>query len=262
MQKAGSHANEFLSNIGYATIEEATWECPDCGIVAPKQLTFNGRYSRTKKCRCMLAEEQRQVDEEQRKEQERRCYSSWLSVSPDTKALYDSSLTQRTFMNFPATTTEQQNALIAAQLFAAELQGNFTLCGKTGTGKTHLLAAIANEVRQRGISCRFTTSTRFFLALQKAMANDEDYTLIIDRAIKTPLLIIDDVDKAKVSDFRGETYFEIIDSRINRGLPTAISTNRVEDLEQFVGSAVASRLAIGRIAVAMNGADYRVSKEE
>jgi DNA replication protein DnaC len=70
--------------------------------------------------------------------------------------------------------------------------------------------------------------------------------------------VIDDVEKAKHSEFTEEVYFEIVDERTKAGRPIAISTNRLGDLEQYVGGAVCSRLSIGQIAVEMMGADYRL----
>jgi hypothetical protein len=75
----------------------------------------------------------------------------------------------------------------------------------------------------------------------------------------TLLLDFDDVDKAKRTDFREEVYFNIIDKRVICGRPIAISTNRLNELDQFIGGACVSRLSIGQIALEMVGADYRLT---
>jgi DNA replication protein len=103
----------------------------------------------------------------------------------------------------------------------------------------------------------FTTAPELFAAIQQYIACNDDYYKLVERAARTQLLVIDDIDKAKHTDFREEIYFAIIDKRVNRGLPTAISTNRLDELANFVGGAVASRFQVGQIAIAMNGADYR-----
>ena len=53
--------------------------------------------------------------------------------------------------------------------------------------------------------------------------------------------MIDDIDKAKHNDFREEIYFSSIDARTNAELPTAISTNRIDDIADYVGGVVCSR---------------------
>jgi DNA replication protein DnaC len=79
--------------------------------------------------------------------------------------------------------------------------------------------------------------------------------------MKTNLLVIYDLDKAKHSEFREEIYFEIIDERVKAGRPIAISTNRLDAIEDYVGGAVCSRLKIGQIPVEMRGVDYRENME-
>ena len=49
---------------------------------------------------------------------------------------------------------------------------------------------------------------------------------------------------------------------MNAELPTAISTNRIDELADDVGSAVCSRLKVGQIAVEMRGADDREEMEQ
>lgn len=165
-------------------------------------------------------------------------------------------LTEKTFANFD--TSRQPQALEMVQVFADTLTGSCILHGAFGTGKTHLLAGLCNDLLSRQIACLFTTAPNLFAAIQSYIANSEDYSHLIDKAIRAPLLIIDDVDKAKRSDFREEIYFEIIDARVNAHRPIALSTNRLSELDQFMGGACVSRLAIGQIAIEMTGTDYRM----
>jgi len=159
------------------------------------------------------------------------------------------------FENFDA--TRQQTAYNAARMFVEMPLGTFILYGPYGTGKTHLLAAICNALLERHIACRFATAPNLFGAIGGYVNHREDYSTLIAQAIATPLLVIDDVDKARWSEFREEIYFDILDGRAKRKLPTALSTNRLEELDTFVGGACQSRLSIGQIAIEMSGKDYR-----
>lgn len=75
----------------------------------------------------------------------------------------------------------------------------------------------------------------------------------------TPLLILDDVDKLKPSEFRGATLHQIIHQRLNAGRPLAVSSNCMpHELDRVIGEAARSRLMMGLIPVQMSGEDYRL----
>lgn len=236
--------------------QEATWECSTCGTIEPHCFDVEGikHYGRRQLCPCQEKEKERQEKEQQRRE--------WVEVQ--TKHTYswlgsqwsDVSLREKTFNNFDA--KRQPEAYEMAQLYAANPSGNLVLYGTFGTGKTHLLAAICNEALVRhGRTSLFVTAPDLFAAMLQKIANSTDYYEVADKAAKVPIFIIDDIDKSKWSEFKEDIYFYIIDKRIKRGLPTAISTNKLDELSKFVGGAVASRLKIGQIPVEMIGADYR-----
>lgn len=163
-------------------------------------------------------------------------------------------LREKTFSNFDA--SKQPQAYQITRDFLDIMQGTFILHGTYGTGKTHLLAALCNQLIDNGVSARFTTAPKLFAAIQKGI-NQDGYEQIILRAIGTPLLIIDDIDKAHATEFRQEIYFDILDERVKHNRPTAISTNRLDDLGEIIGGASMSRLKIGQIALKMIGEDYR-----
>lgn len=236
---------------------EATKICDACkATVEPKQMLIGEeiRYS-PRICPCRVAEEKRLEQEKVRAEileaQSRHTYS-WLGSKWSM-----ASMRQKTFDNFQA--DRQPEGYEAARLFADDPFGCLTLHGTFGTGKTHLLSAVCNKSLYNAKPCYslFTTAPMLFGAIQERIGHNEDYFPIIDRAIQTPLLVIDDVDKAKWTEFREEIYFSIVDRRVQAGRPIAISTNRLSDLADFVGGAVCSRLKIGQIDVEMAGADYR-----
>lgn len=240
---------------GFATPQEATWTCEKCGEVQPRYLSAIDRYMRAM-CVCQRAEIERQRAEEEmqkkRAEAEARIRYTygWLG-----SRWSDEALAQKSFTNFEV--LRQIKAYEATLAFADIMEGCLILYGSYGTGKTHLLAALCQEMTKRGRSCRFTTAPKLFSAIQFCIGRNEEYTHLIQKAIEAPFLVLDDVDKAKWTEFREEVYFEIIDSRVNAGRPLALSTNRLDDLESYVGGACASRLSIGRIAIEMVGDDYR-----
>jgi DNA replication protein DnaC len=235
--------------------EEVTWECPTCGVQEPRSYTWKKvTYYSYRKCPCQIAEEDR-VEKERRRQEQFERYAdytyNWLG-----SRWSEAPLRKKTFENFRA--EQQPDAYDMARDFTVDPCGTFILHGSYGTGKTHLLAAICNEMLfKHDRRSLFTTSTKLFAAIQQKIGNHEDYYALIEQAVKTPLLILDDVDKAKWSEFREEIYFAVVDERVKRELPIALSTNRLEELDKFVGGAVCSRLKIGQVAIAMVGKDYR-----
>lgn len=237
----------------------ATWTCPECGTIKPFRLTFGGstRYTR-RLCAC---QEKAKQDRDQAilKAEQQRVYLETQAVHMYTwmgRRWSDPSLREKTFETFNA--SRQPGAFEAARLFVEDMSGTLVLFGGFGTGKTHLLASIGNAaLQQRNIAGRFTSAPLLFRAIQARMQEDQGYDDLIEKAIKTPLLMIDDIDKAPHSPFRESTYFTIIDERVKAGRPNAISTNRLNELSDYVGGAVCSRLKIGQMPVAMIGEDYR-----
>jgi DNA replication protein DnaC len=172
---------------------------------------------------------------------------SWLGV--------ETTLAEKTFMNFDE--RRQPRAFSVVRRFVDDPRGTLVLHGPPGTGKTHLLAALVNALHDRGTGCLFVSSTELFDVIQDRIADHKPYRELTLRAMKTPLLVLDDIDKPKHTEFREELYFAIINARVNRNLPTALSTNRLAELQTYVGEAVVSRFTVGQIAVAMVGNDYR-----
>jgi DNA replication protein DnaC len=155
----------------------------------------------------------------------------------------------------------QPEAYELAQAFAARPKGTLALYGSFGTGKTHLLAAIANAVTATGRTCRFASVVSLFDALQERIEQKRDYHELVRQAIGTPLLVLDDLDKLKPSEFREETLYKLLNGRSTAGLPLALSANRAPDeLVRWIGEASRSRLMAGLIPVPMYGPDYRLEE--
>jgi DNA replication protein DnaC len=237
--------------------EEKTWTCPTCGVMPPFILG-NGWYAR-RHCACeRQAEAARQAQGVPRtlaqalaQAQLKQTYS-WLG-----KQWTETAMENKTFDTFDR--ARQSHAYEQARVFAMHPRGILALYGSYGLGKTHLLAAIANARTVAGEVSLFVSATTLFDAIQDRIAHEQDYHHLIRRALTTPLLLLDDLDKPKPSEFRQEMYYQIIDGRTRASLPLAISCNGTPaDLERFVGGATRSRLMMGIIPVSMSGMDYRL----
>jgi DNA replication protein DnaC len=98
-----------------------------------------------------------------------------------------------------------------------------------------------------------------FDAIGERIGQGEDYHDLLRRAIQAPLLLLDDLDKLKPSEFREESLYKILNGRSSAGLPLALSSNNAPDeLVRWIGGAGCSRLMAGLIPVPMFGSDYRL----
>ena len=243
-----------ISRRGTETREEALYTCPTCGPVEPYHVRLTGRYLR-QPCACQIAEQQRRYAAELKLARLRdlaRFSYDWLGDGRD-----DLPLVEKTFENFQE--YRQPEAYALARAFCENMEGRtLVLHGPCGTGKTHLLAAICNELRLQNKLSRFCMAPNLHKAIQECYRLDKDTGPIFRNAIKTPLLLIDDVGASKWTETREETYEMIIEARTKHGLPIALSTNHLDKLAEFVGERACSRLSIGQIAVEMTGADFRM----
>ena len=242
-----------IATIGSENRPEEPWECPQCGVIQPIRLP-TGRYIR-RSCECERAARRQLLLREQRKAwmtQQATDTFHWLTGAHNS----DMPLVEKTFENFQA--ERQPEAFQTAREFAFDPQGVLVLYGSYGTGKTHLLAAICNELRLREVASRFVMAPKLHRAIADCYQHNEDTGPIMRKAIMTPLLVIDDVGASKWTETRQETYEMIIEERTKHNRPIALSTNHLDKLADFVGGRACSRLSIGQIAVEMTGPDFRM----
>jgi DNA replication protein DnaC len=232
---------------------EKTWRCPACGVVPPIAFA-DGWYAR-RPCACERAA--REAEQTRQLAAELAQARTYLTYTWVGRAWAEPGLAAKTFSSFQQ--NRQPLAFGLAQTFAANPTGSLVFYGSFGTGKTHLLAAIANAVTTAGQVCRFASVVSLFDAIGERLGQREDYHDLLRRAIQIPLLLLDDLDKLKPSEFREETLYKILNGRHTAGLPLALSTNCAPDeLTHWIGGAGCSRLMAGLIPVPMYGPDYRL----
>ena len=119
-------------------------------------------------------------------------------------------------------------AFEAAQRFAETPRGWLLFSGGYGVGKTHLAAAIGNEVIRRGGEALFILAPDLLDHLRATFApnSPETYDELFDRLKNTPLLILDDLGAESATPWAQEKLFQLLNHRYLRRLPTVITTNR------------------------------------
>jgi DNA replication protein DnaC len=104
----------------------------------------------------------------------------------------------------------------AASVFAQTFTGLLSICGGYGNGKTTLLKAIANAALDRGVEVRYMTMKDVMdyarEAFDSQQAGDTDAGRIT-RLAKTRLLVIDEMDKARYTEYAREVQTHLFDVR-------------------------------------------------
>lgn len=129
-----------------------------------------------------------------------------------------------------------------AMEFASANTGWFYICGKPGTGKTHICTAICGELIKRGLETRYTVWRDEAVKL-KAMITDTDYDAEILKLKKVPVLYVDDFLKGNASPADIALAFEILNARYNDSRKrTIISSELTIDQVCSIDMAVGSRI--------------------
>lgn len=144
-----------------------------------------------------------------------------------------------TFATFSADShlrSERENLKKAkrrAQTWAKAPKGWFCLLGGYGAGKTHLAAAIAQELAEREYDVTLTTCADLLDHLRLAFDphSNEHFDKRFNKIAAAPILILDDLSLASATPWAAEKLFQIIDYRFIRELPTVITSAQLPIVE-------------------------------
>lgn len=120
------------------------------------------------------------------------------------------------------------------------------MSGQTGVGKTHLSLSIAKEVLSKGFNVIYGSSQDLLRNVEREhFGKSGDDTDALGSLLGCDLLIMDDLGTEFESSFYNSVIYNIINSRLNKGLPTIISTNlNLSELESRYSDRVVSRLMV------------------
>ncbi len=130
--------------------------------------------------------------------------------------------------------------------------------GRTGLGKTHLSLAIANEVIKKGYNVVYGSVITFLNKLEREKFGRADTFETEDILIGADLLILDDLGAEFSTPVAISSLYDIINSRIARGVPTIISSNlSFDELKSRYPESVVSRIIGTYVPVMFVGDDIR-----
>lgn len=141
---------------------------------------------------------------------------------------------------------------------------NILMFGKTGLGKTHLSLSIANEVLKKGFNVLYDSSLNYLRKIEKEhFGRDTSGTDTLEMLLSSDLLILDDLGSEFDTPFYISTMYNIINTRLNKGLPTVISTNlNHEGIQRKYDDRIVSRLLTTYDCLEFVGIDIRFIKRK
>ncbi|MGN0552204.1 MAG: ATP-binding protein [Oscillospiraceae bacterium] len=155
--------------------------------------------------------------------------------------------------------------------FCKEYADNFSLTsesllmyGKTGVGKTHLSLSIAKTAAEKGFNAAYGSIVNLLSIIERehfGKVSEEENMDTINLLINADLLVLDDLGSEFSSQFYESVTYNIINSRINLGLPTIISTNlSAAELQKKYNERIISRIFGEFSTLCLVGEDIRQIK--
>lgn len=156
-------------------------------------------------------------------------------------------------------------ALRYAEGFSGLGWGNLLLMGGTGLGKTHICSAMARVIIEKGFDVYYTGAQGMLSDFERerfgnsssGAAGGEDSS----KYFECDLLIIDDLGTEIVNQFTVACLFNVINTRLSRGLATIINTNLTpSEMKARYSDRIVSRLLGEYRTLRFVGRDVRAQK--
>lgn len=137
---------------------------------------------------------------------------------------------------------------------------NIFISGKTGLGKTHLSLAIAERLLEQGWDVLYDSAINYLSRIESEhFGRSDGDTLSV--LMNADLLILDDLGSEYDKAFYTSTIYNIINTRLNKSLPTIISTNLTPaEIEPRYEARIVSRLLTMYDYLKFTGKDIRSIK--
>ena len=230
-----------------ADYSEPQYECEDCGDTG---------YVGIRMCTCM-----------RRRLVEAGMEASGLSGLMRTQSFenfsldyYSANAQEHQIMRHNLSTVRQY----AENFTMRPAPGSLLFLGGTGLGKTHLSTAIARCVIERGYDVYYNSALGMFSDFEyMRFGNSVASTQEVDtsRYTECDLLILDDLGTETVNQFTISCLYHVVNTRLNLGKPTIISSNFTSsELKKIYNERLSSRFQGEYCVFPFYGVDIRKQK--
>lgn len=123
----------------------------------------------------------------------------------------------------------------AAQRYSHDPMGWLVISGPSGTGKTHIAAAIANRLVDEGRPVKFVSIPDLLDHMRSTLDRDsddvggDDFEGLFSHIIEAPMLVLDDLGVQSPTRWAEEKIDQVLSHRYARRLPTVLTTSLAID---------------------------------
>jgi DNA replication protein DnaC len=141
---------------------------------------------------------------------------------------------------------------------------NVIITGPTGVGKTYLACALAHKACREGLGAFYVRSPKLYYTLSIARA-DGSYARTLAKLTKVPVLILDDLGLATLTDPERRDLLEVIEDRHGSASTIITSQLPVEHWHEVIGDptiadALLDRLVHNAHRITLKGESMRKKK--
>ena len=236
----------------YLEIKYTCTKCNDTGVIEDydeeRQVSYGSRY-----CECYI-----DILKSSAVNELTRSTPLELSSFDD----FDLDYYPKTLVNGESPYNEMASVFNSCKKYAENFDTDSTslyFYGRTGLGKTHLSLAIANEAIKKGYKVIYGSVINFLNKMEKEKFNRTESLLDTEEMlVDADLLILDDLGAEFSTAYTVSALYNIINSRVARGVPTIISSNLdLEELKSRYPESIASRIIGTYATVQFIGKDVR-----
>lgn len=212
-------------------VEERTYKCPKCKDLGAIIETDENGYTVATFCEC---------------------YYNQNAAKAKEKNGVAELFKHKTLKNFKANSEDQKLAKKQAKRYIENFKDEALLIsGHSGTGKTHLAVATANELEEKGVEIMFIDYPQMIQQLEEMKPGSFEQNMELGKIENAELLIIDDLFKVGyrewdgklfLKDFHKRMVYSIINYRYNNRKPTIVTTELPLDKLLFIDEAIGGRI--------------------
>ncbi len=192
------------------------------------------------------------------------CYSSLIGEMPLERSTFDNFNLDYydSAKNSQGVSPKKQMTAVfkTCKKFADDFpkSANLILTGGCGLGKTHLSLAIANEIIAKDYHVIYGSAQNLINEVSRETFDRSGSTVKIDSLTSCDLLILDDLGTEFTTQLSVSVVYNIINTRLLRGLSTIISTNlSIDEISDFYNDRIASRIVGSYTICPVFGNDIR-----